>query len=223
MQLIPGQYISLGLLEGERLVQRPYSPASEVSGETLELYVRLVPQPRFTDLLWRTRPGQPIRVGRPKGRFVLDPDPARTSLFVATGTGIAPFIAMLRTMRATGDHRRVILVHRVSHTEELVYRSLLESWAAERPGQLDYVPTLSRPTDGRNAGWTGRTGRAEAILPALVGDLDLRAGSMIAYLCGNPDMIDAAETILAGLGFPASDIRAEHYWPKDRPPQVVGG
>src|SRR3990172_1103576 len=78
----------------------------------------------------------------------------RTHLFVATGCGLAPFMSMLRTLDDDRAPRRVVVVHGVSYADELGYRSELERWAEDPDWSLRYVPTISRPGDPRNAGWT---------------------------------------------------------------------
>ena len=115
---------------------------------------------RFTTLLWRLPVGHGMRMIGPKGKFLLEPDDDRTHLFVSTGTGIAPFISMMREMLADGTPRRTVVLHGCSYVEELGYRELLEGWQRDGTYPVTYVPTISRPNDPRNAGWTGRTGRA---------------------------------------------------------------
>ena len=66
------------------------------------MYVRLVPIIRFTTLLWRLPIGHRMRMIGPKGKFLLEPDDDRTHLFVSTGTGIAPFMSMIRETLAEG-------------------------------------------------------------------------------------------------------------------------
>ena len=95
----PGQYITLGLLDGDRLLQRPYSTASPKGSRSHhEFLIRRVPGGTLTPLLWTVPVGGRVRIGRPKGKFVLTPGDERTHLFVATGTGLAPFVSMLRTL-----------------------------------------------------------------------------------------------------------------------------
>lgn len=213
----PGQYLTLGLDTGQRILQRPYSTASPATGnDTLEFYIRLVPVPRFTSLLWRIPVGHRLRVTGPKGKFTLEPDDERVHLMVSTGTGIAPFVSMLRTLRAEGRPRRAVVVHGVSHSDELGYRALLERWQAEDDRLLRYVPTVSRPDGPRTAGWTGRTGRAESILADVCAELHLAPHDTVAYLCGNPGMIANAAAVLASRGFPRESVKYEHYWPAGR-------
>ena len=88
---------------------------------------------------------------------------------------------------------------------------------------MTYVPTVSRPTDPRNAGWTGRTGRVEAIVGPILDELGLGPADSIAYICGNPDMILAAEETLLARGYPEEQVHKELYWPKGKEPRGVVG
>ena len=215
----PGQYMTIGVYADDKLVQRPYSVASppEVAGtEGYEFYVRLVPIWRFTTLLWRLPLGHRMRMIGPKGKFMLEPDDSRTHLFVSTGTGIAPFIAMMRQSMDAGKPRRAVVLHGCSYEDELGYREVLTGWEADGSYPLHYVPTLSRPTDPRNAAWEGRTGRVEAVIGDVCRDLGLRADRTVVYICGNPEMILNVERILMDRGFPEFHVKKELYWPKGK-------
>jgi ferredoxin--NADP+ reductase len=158
-----------------------------------------------------------MRMIGPKGKFMLEPDDDRTHLFISTGTGIAPFVSMMRETLAAGAPRKSVVLNGVSYADELGYRELMEDW--ERSGEypVRYVPTVSRPGDPRNAGWTGRTGRAEAVVRDVCRDLHLRPERTVVYICGNPDMILNAEAELMDLGFPEFHVKKELYWPKGKP------
>jgi ferredoxin--NADP+ reductase len=214
-----GQYMTAGIFADGKLWQRPYSVASApsvASTEGYELYVRLVPVIRFTTLLWRLEPGARVRLIGPKGRFVLEPVANRTHLYVSTGTGIAPFVSMVRETLARGQPRRTVILNGVSFVSDLGYRAELE--ALERDGKypLHYVPTVSRPADPRNAGWTGRAGRVEQVVGDVCRDLGLRADRTVVYICGNPDMILNVERVLMDRGFPEFHVKKELYWPKGK-------
>jgi len=220
----PGQYMTAGVIADDRLWQRPYSVASapSVAGtEGYELYVRLVPIIRFTTLLWRLQPGARMRLIGPKGRFMLEPDDRRTHLYVSTGTGIAPFMSMIRETIAQGRPRRTVMLHGVSRASDLGYRTELEVLEGEALYPVRYVPTVSRPGDPANAGWTGRTGRVEQVVGAVCRDLGLRPDRTVVYICGNPEMILNVERVLMERGFPEFHVKKELYWPKGKAP--VGG
>jgi len=222
----PGQYMTTGVMADGKLVQRPYSVASApsaVDDEGYELYVRLVPVIRFTTALWRLPLGHRMRVIGPKGRFLLEPDDDRTHLYVSTGTGIAPFISMMRETLHEGRPRRTIVLHGASYADELGYRDLLEEWERNGGYPVDYVPTVSRPTDPRNAGWGGRTGRVESVIDSVCRDLNLEPERTVVYICGNPEMILNVEGILMDRGFPEFHVKKELYWPKGKVVAPVAG
>ena len=219
----PGQYFALGLSVDGALLQRPYSTASPAgTTEELEFLVRRVATGTFTPRLWDVAPGSRVWLGPPKGLFVLRPDDQRTHLFVSTGTGLAPFISMADALLRDGAAvhgpaagPRVVVVHGVSYASELAYRDRLEAWSGD--GRLAYAPTVSRPADPANAGWSGATGRTESILGAVCDRLQLDPIDTVAYLCGNPEMIEAATNVLLGRGLPDSAVIREHYWTSPEP------
>ncbi|HSO29247.1 MAG TPA: FAD-binding oxidoreductase [Candidatus Sulfomarinibacteraceae bacterium] len=215
----PGQYLTLGVVVDGKVLQRPYSVASapQVSGtDGYEFYVRLVPVIRFTTALWRLPIGHRMRMIGPKGKFLLEPDDDRTHLYVSTGTGIAPFISMIRDTMIRGDRRRTVVLHGSSFAEELGYRGYLEGLEREKSYPVTYVPTVSRPNDPRNVGWAGRTGRVEGVVAAVCKDLGLKADRTVVYICGNPEMILNVERELMGRGFPEFHVKKELYWPKGK-------
>jgi ferredoxin-NADP reductase len=213
----PGQYLALGLPVDGRLLQRPYSTASaKGASEEVEFLIRRVPTGAFTPLLWELPVGARLRMGRPKGLFTMKPGDPRDHLFIATGTGLAPFVAMLETLLAGGGSGelppRAVVVHGVSKVGELAYQERLERWASDGR-DVAYAPAISRPDHPENAGWDGAVGRVDAILDALCEEHALDPLRTVAYLCGNPEMIAAGERILATRGFPPDAIVSEHYWP----------
>jgi ferredoxin--NADP+ reductase len=188
-----------------------------MAADGYEFYVRLVPVMRFTEALWRLPLGQRMRMIGPKGRFMLEPDDERTHLFVSTGTGIAPFISMMRTLLIDGAPRRVVRLNGVSYVHDLGYTELLEGWQQSGEYPLTYIPTVSRPADPANAGWSGRTGRVENNVVEVCQELGLRPEQTVVYICGNPEMIINAEERLIQAGFPEFHVKKELYWPKARP------
>jgi ferredoxin--NADP+ reductase len=219
----PGQYMTIGVMAGGRMVQRPYSVASSprTAGDGYELYVRLVEGGQFTPLLWQLPLGHRMRMIGPKGKFTLQPDDPRTHLFISSGTGNAPFVSMIRTQIVDGLSRPVLFLNGVSYMEELGYRALIEGWQRDQTFPLTYLPTVSRAADPRNAGWTGRIGRVEAIVEPVCREFGLTPDNAIAYLCGNPDMILNADAAFQALGFADEAIRKELYWPKGKEPKLA--
>ena len=213
-----GQYFAIGLPVDGRWIQRPYSAAWS-SGEAgaLDFLVRLVPGGALTPHLWRLRRGGRVRLGPPKGLLALDPGDPRRHLFLSTGTGIAPHLAMLDTLLSRpgaglqgGRRPAPVVVHGVATVPELADRERLERLAAD--GAIDYVPAVSQPADPLNRGWAGAVGRLDALIATIAAKAELDPGSTVAFLCGNAAMIAAVAPRLATLGLPAAAIRAESYW-----------
>ena len=216
----PGQYLALGLqVDGGGLVQRPYSTSSPADEpDALEFLVRLVPDGALTPRLWDLRPGARLHLGRPKGLFTGDLADPRRPLLVGTGTGIAPLLSILETrirdLPADREAARPVIVHGAAFVADLAGRSRLA--ALDAIGRVAYVPAVSRASDAANAGWRGATGRLDGLLPGILAIHGVDPGSTIAYICGNPSLVDAALQVLGGLGFPAEAIRAEAW--SARPP-----
>jgi ferredoxin-NADP reductase len=219
----PGQYFTIGVDVGGKLVMRPYSVASSPREKDsgYELYVRIVPEGIFTPLLWVLPEGHPMHIRGPKGRFLLEPDDDRTHLFISSGTGIAPFISMMRTLRMADAPRRTLVLHGASYVDDLGYREEVEGHQRAGTYPALYIPTVSRPDAPENARWTGRTGRVETIVADVLDEFALGPENSIAYLCGNPEMIDNADALLAARGFPEEQIKKELYWPKGKEPARV--
>jgi ferredoxin--NADP+ reductase len=222
----PGQYMTIGVMVDGKIVQRPYSVASApaVAGDTgYEMYVRRVQGGTFTPTLFDLPVGHRMRMIGPKGKFTLLPDDERIHVFISSGTGNAPFIAMMRQLLIDGGPRPAVLLNGVSYAHELGYRPLLEAWVGSGEYPVTFVPTVSRPDDPSNASWTGRTGRVEAILAPVLEELGLTPANSIAYICGNPDMIVSAEETLLARGYGEDQIHKELYWPKGKEPRGVAG
>ncbi|HEY8169700.1 MAG TPA: FAD-binding oxidoreductase [Candidatus Limnocylindria bacterium] len=211
----PGQYATLGLMGTEgKLIQRPMSVSSSADDlSEYEFFIRHVDSGGFTPLLWDIGVGDPINIKGPKGKFLLQDD-GRTALFIASGTGLAPFISMIETLIDRGQTRDVVLLHGVSHERDLAWRDRLSELEAAGEFPVRYVGTVSRPAE--NPGWSGSSGRVEAIVASQLDELDLTPDSTTIYLCGNPDMVSAVDEVALARGFPPEQIRKELYWPKGR-------
>jgi ferredoxin/flavodoxin---NADP+ reductase len=212
----PGQYATLGLVghDGPKLIQRPMSVSSSADDlNEYEFFIRLVEVGGFTPLLWERAVGDPINIKGPKGKFLLQED-GRRALFVASGTGLAPFMSMIDTLRDRGQTRDIVLLHGVSHEHDLAWRDELEALEAGDEFPLRYVPTVSRPNENPN--WAGCTGRVETIVESQLDAHGLTPETATIYLCGNPEMISAVDEIATARGFPPEQIRKELYWPKGR-------
>lgn len=207
---VPGQYFSLGLETAGSLLKRPYSTASAPDAMDLEFLIRRVDGGAFTPALWITPVGTRVWLGRAKGTFATRAMDGRRPVFVATGTGLAPFVAMLRTEPNGPDRPGAVVVHGVAQVAELAFCAELRDLASR--GRIAYLPTVSRPSGPSNAGWSGAVGRVTDTLDRAARDGLIDPTGSVAYLCGNPGMIRSATEALMNLGFPPEAIVTERYW-----------
>ena len=206
----------------KKLTRRAYSIASStLEREYLEFYVVLVEDGKLTPKFWADKAGGRIWLdSRINGDFTLETVPdGKDLVMVSTGTGLAPYVSMLKTFRNTGRWRRFVMVHGVRYQQDLGYRAELEQIAAEDPSFI-YLPMVSREPE--DSDWTGLRGRVTAALEEdeykrLVG-AELDPEDAHVFLCGNPAMIDQAESMLTDRGFVVQtkkqrgNLHFERYW-----------
>ena len=185
----PGQYVTLGMNNEAKpelgSVRRPMSIASapEEKG-LLEFYIRYVTYPEsdnpLTHLLWETKASDRLHLrNKPVGTFTLRDtvggDDPRLMVFLAAGTGLAPFVSIVRSHALRdpqADLSRYVLLHGASYPADLGYVEELESYRAKG---LHYMSTVSRPKEAPD--WTGDTGRAEDyFLPERLAEVEERLG-----------------------------------------------
>ena len=213
----PGQYVTLGLQSDGRVIERPYSICSSPLENEIELFIERVPDGELSDPLFALGVGGDVIVRRrTKGLFLRDaPLLDEPHLFVATVTGIAPFVSLLRTLASrarTGDWAPVpvITLQGAARSVELGYADELEALDREFDW-FTYVATVSRPWEDPD--WTGERGRVEDIIRKYVDGAGMRPGNGGIFLCGHPGMISGARAIMRRAGFDNKAIREEQYWP----------
>lgn len=212
----PGQYATLGIRDGEQMIERPYSIVSSPREDEIEFFFELVPRGGLTPILHHMGVGETLWMCRQaKGRFTFDDQSGHRNHFLAaTVTGIAPFVSIVRNLAAqthsdrTPDIRLVIL-HGASRSWEFAYRDELAALSNDS-SWFRYIPTISRPW--ADPSWTGEVGRIEDVLRKHLDALGLEPSTTTAYLCGQPQMTLNAKSILERCGFRKEFIREEIYW-----------
>ncbi len=192
----PGQYATLGVEHGPKLVERAYSIVSAPAEDTIEFFFERVPEGALTPLLYELGVGDEMWMRkRAKGLFVLDKRDEKTHhLLVSTVTGVAP---------------EILLIQAGSQSIELSYLDELRALDAELPW-LTYVPSVSRPWE--DPAWTGEVGRAEDVVRKHGDAFGARPDNAVAYLCGHPEMISTVRGIMRRRGYDTKDVREELYF-----------
>jgi ferredoxin--NADP+ reductase len=186
-----------------------------------EFYVTLITSGQLTPRLFALPYGGRLFLGpRPSGMFTLDRvAPGKAVLLIATGTGLAPYMSMLRTLLVNDARRPFIILHGARYSWDLGYRGELESLARLR-SNLVYIPAITRPDEDPH--FRGNIGRVQVLLEK--GVVETLAGVPLdperldVFLCGNPDMIRVVKDMLLARGFrpdqgkAAGTIHVEEYW-----------
>ncbi len=210
---VPGQFIQIHFHYADgKPTRRSYSVATVGDGsgpvQRIEIAVSYVDGGAATELLSKLDEGDTVEASGPYGRFCLmDADTNQRYLLVATGTGVTPYRAMLPRMRRLIAERgcRFALVYGARNESELLYGEEFEAFAREQPG-FTFHPCFSRvPRAVPRA--NDRNGRAQVAL----GELGPNADTDIAYLCGNPDMVDETFAMLKEAGLAVPHVRREKY------------
>jgi ferredoxin-NADP reductase len=214
LPFVPGQFVQVHFTYPDGTpTKRSYSIATALSAPPsattpIEIAVSFVPGGAATALFEHLQVGQRIDASGPFGRFCLMPADRNTRyLLVATGTGVTPYRAMLPQLSALHAERGVqaVLLFGARRAEELLYGDELRAFAKANPW-FRFVPCFSR--EAANApGPFDRSGYVQQALPELAPD----PHGDIAYLCGNPNMVDAAFDLLKAAGLPVPHIRREKY------------
>jgi ferredoxin--NADP+ reductase len=203
----------------EEMIGRPYSFVNPPGTGPHEFYFITVPGGPLSPRLAALDQGDRVwLLPRANGFFYLaEVLAAQTLWLLATGTGLGPFLSMLRTAEPWQKYRRVVLVHAVRFAEELTYRDTIAAIAAAHAEAFTVVSIVSREAHPETLG--GR-------IPELIADgsLEARAGATItpessqAMLCGNPAMIEDTQKILESRGMRRhrrkhpGHVTVETYW-----------
>lgn len=198
---VPGQFVSVTQTIGDNDITRAYSIASPPDGKRFALCANLVPDGKFSPFLFALQTGDEIGFKGPYGAFILK-RPVSDSIFVATGTGIAPFRSMLQGQLGEHPDRQFTLVFGVRHQEGLLYHEEFVEMAAEFPN-FAYRPTLTRPAET----WTGFSGRVQPHVLEILGD----RRDVDIYICGLREMVDELRSRLKELGVDRKRMVYEKY------------
>jgi ferredoxin-NADP reductase len=201
----PGQFVSVVEPFPGKEIIRAYSIASPRDGNRFALCLNRVLDGPMSSYLFHLKPGDEVEMGEPLGYFTLR-HPGHRSVFIATGTGIAPFRSMLLE-HLPKSHPRITLLFGVRNEEGLLYRDDLEH-LAKRYESFRFLPTITRPTET----WMGRTGRVQQHLDEALAVPSYEDQSTLdVYICGLKQMVDDVRAELKKRGFDRKQIIYEEY------------
>ncbi len=194
----PGQFVSIMVDKEGKSVSRPYSIASPPENKDhIELCIRKVPDGFMSNYLSELKPGTQVRLRGPLGRFILLEPVMNDVVFIATGTGVAPFVSMLGHIYRQGSDvdpsRHFWLFLGVRYVKEMMYRRYLEDLSRAHPN-FHMVWVVSRP---ETPDWNGRVGHVQDFLKAEVKE----ARDKHVYICGLRHMLEETKPLCEEMGF----------------------
>jgi len=192
IKFFPGQYMDIAVPGTDAV--RSFSMANTSSRESgqLEFVIKVYPDGLFSNFLDQTlQVGDQLELTGPFGVFTLR-DSEADLVFVGGGAGMAPILALLRSMAERGLQRKATFFYGARGRRDLCFEPELRALEEKLPG-FRYLPALS---EAGGDDWDGETGLITDVVKRHAADLS----GAHAYVCGPPPMVEAALPLLATLG-----------------------
>lgn len=203
LSFLPGQYVNVSVPGTTQT--RSYSFSSMPKDGIVEFLVRNIPGGLMSSYLAdRAAPGDALTITGPVGSFYLR-DLKRPALFLAGGTGLAPFLAMLEVLETSASPQPVHMIYGVTNDHDLVDVDRLHAFAKTIPG-FTFTTVVADPASAHE-----RRGYVTHHLP----ESALHGGDVDVYLCGPPPMVDAVRAHLAERGVKPASFHFEKFSPSE--------
>jgi len=211
-----GQFVMMGLEVDGRPLMRAYSIASANYEEHLEFFSIKVPNGPLTSRLQHLQPGDPVLLSRkPTGNLVLnDLTPGRHLYLLGTGTGLAPFLSLVRDPETYAGFDKIVLAHGVRQISDLAYADQIEHALLQHAylgplvrEKLIYYPTVTREAYKNRGRITDAI--VNGMLSQTIGLPALDPATDRVMLCGSPAMLEDLSALLDGRGFHGSSRTRE--------------
>jgi propane monooxygenase reductase component len=190
----PGQYVDITIPGSEETRSFSMANTSATESGQLEFVIRCYPDGRFSDFLDRELAvGDELDLVGPFGVFTLRDGRDSDMVFVGGGAGIAPILAVLRSLAEKHSERKVTFYYGARTAKDLCFEKELNGLSQQLPN-FTFVPALSEAEAGEP--WDGEVGMVTDVVKAHEGDLS----GTDSYVCGPPPMVEAAMDVLADLG-----------------------
>ncbi len=199
----PGMFVMLVYKDPTTGVEisRAFSLASSPNSPTLDFAIAMI-HGQFTSKLDVAKAGDMLYVTGPYGQFKFDPNKDKKVLFIAGGTGVAPFISMLRMIKERNLSIDVDLLYSIKHPDEIVLKDELESYMKDMGMKM----TITVTRDDGIGSWSGERGHIDANMIQKYSPDLLERG---AYICGPLNFAKAMKAALVSLNYPEKNISAD--------------
>lgn len=216
LRFLNGQFVMVGLENEGKLLRRAYSIASANWEEELEFFSIKVQNGALTSRLQHIEVGDYVHIGhKPVGTLIIDDlKPGRTLWLLSTGTGLAPFLSVIKDPETYEAFERIVLVHGVRHVGDLAYRETIGLKLPEHEylgeyvkNQLIYAPVVSREPFERRGRITTLFADGELERSVELPTIDPEQDRFM--ICGGPAMLSDLRAFLDSRGFASSPSRGE--------------
>ena len=197
-----GQFIILHVPKDGSIVKRAYSVATPPhEPQAIELCVQHAEGGIASTYFWNLKKGDPVSISGPHGNFVLKEPLEYEPVFMATGTGVAPFRAMIKHLFHLNFTRDVWLLFGTRYEHSLLYESEFRSLANLRHN-FHYIPTVSRPKE-----WHGESGHIQQTFQKHFTDTSNKE----IYICGWLEVVKAIYKDLQSYSVPKEKLHYEEW------------
>ena len=196
-----GQFVRIGLEDGEEVLARPYSLVNAPEETHLEVYFNIVEEGPLSPKLFALQAGDTVLVSdHPSGFLTVSEVPECPHLWmVATGTGIGPFLAILKSDAVWDKFEKIMLCYSVSYAGELAYRDTIAAIEAQHGDQFCFVPIVTRESFDGGLGQRVPKLMADGSLEAFAG-VEINADNSHVMMCGSSEMITDVSNALVERG-----------------------
>ncbi|MBU9664329.1 ring-hydroxylating dioxygenase ferredoxin reductase family protein [Burkholderia multivorans] len=197
---LPGQYVNIDVPGSGQ--HRSYSFSSAPGETKVSFLIKKIPGGVMSSWLEAARPGDKLYLHGPLGSFYLR-DVQRPLLFLAGGTGLAPFLSMLEVLARAGSQQKIHLVYGVTRDLDLVQVDAIDAYVAKLPNFSYATVVADEASSHPRKGWVTQHIPADALND---GDVDV-------YLCGPPPMVDAVRKHFDDTGVKPNSFHYEKFTP----------
>lgn len=194
IKFFPGQYVDFTIPGTDEVRSFSMANTSSMESGLLEFVIKIYPDGAFSEFLaTKVSVGDRLDINGPYGMFMLRDNPKADLVFLGGGAGMAPILALLRSMSERGIARKARFYYGARTRKDLCFEDELRDLEKTLP-DFRYVPALSEPAD--EDGWDGEVGMITDVVEQHETDLK----GVDAYVCGPPPMVEAALALLPELG-----------------------